>query len=83
MFIKPYEISKNEIDYFTSRNIADFIKYRLLIFAFYPEIKSKLCMLGFGVFPEAWDGKKWIRFESNKKIEESFLQKYIKEKRAF
>ncbi len=83
LFIKPYEISKSEIDYFTSRNIADFIKYRLLIFAFYPEIESKLCMLGFGVFPEAWDGNKWIRFESNKKIEENFLQKYIKEKRAF
>lgn len=83
LFIKPYEISKNEIDYFTSRDIADFVKYRLLIFAFYPEIESKLCMLGFGVFPEAWDGNKWIRFESNKKIEESFLQKYIEENRIF
>ena len=83
LFIKPYEISKNEINYFTSRDIADFIKYRLLIFAFYPEIESKLCMLGFGVFPEAWDGNKWIRFDSNKKIEESFLQKYIKENRTF
>ena len=45
--------------------------------ALYTPVLADTCLLGFGIFPEGWDGKNWIRFKSNKKLESRFLEDYL------
>lgn len=79
-FIKPFDISYKDLLTYTNLESNDFKRYRLVVLALYTPVIEDTCLLGFGIFPEGWDGKNWIRFKSNKKLESSFLEDYINSK---
>lgn len=76
-FIKPFDISYEEFLTYTNPQPNDFQRYRLVMLALYAPVLEDTCLLGFGIFPEGWDGKDWIRFKSNKKLESIFLEDYL------
>ncbi|ENU19188.1 hypothetical protein F994_02044 [Acinetobacter bohemicus ANC 3994] len=77
LFIKPFDISYNNLLTYTNPQPNDFNRYRLIVMALYTPVLEDTCLLGFGIFPEGWDGKNWIRFKSNKKLESKFLEDYL------
>lgn len=76
-FIKPFDISYKDLLTYTDPQPNDFQRYRLVILALYAPVLKDTCLLGFGIFPEGWDGKNWIRFKSNKILESIFLEDYL------
>lgn len=76
-FIKPFDISYKEFITYTNPQPNDFQRYRLMMLALYAPVLEDTCLLGFGIFPEGWDGKNWIRFKSNKRLKSSFLEEYL------
>ena len=77
VFIKPFDLAYEDVlPYADPRD--DYSRYRLIVMALYPEFAENACLLGFGIFPEGWDGERWIRFKSNKRLEAVLLQDYLK-----
>ena len=78
LFIKPFDLSYKEVlPYADPHN--DYNRYRLIVMALYPEFTQDDCLLGFGIFPEGWDGERWIRFKSNKRLEAVLLEDYLQQ----
>ena len=78
IFIKPFDLPFEDLLPFTTLD-NNYSRYRLIVMAMYPEVMENSCMLGFGIFPEAWDGERWIRFKSNKQLEKKLFKDYLEE----
>lgn len=77
LFLKPFDIPYTRLsDYATSQTDV-YARYRLVVMVMYIPFEKNSCMLGFGVFPEGWDGTNWTRFKSNKQLESLLLQDYV------
>ena len=78
LFLKPFDIPYTRLsDYATSQTDV-YTRYRLVVMVMYIPFEKNSCMLGFGVFPEGWDGTNWTRFKSNKQLESTLLEDYVK-----
>ncbi len=76
-FIKPFDISYDTLLKYTSIGHDQYARYRLIVMANYSPFGDGECILGFGIFPEAWDGETWTRFASNKRLELEILTDYV------